>query len=302
MLSRRARIAQLIELCLYAGIGAWLVRSGAWSAAQALAFVVAGFLGVRLFLLVAMFAIAWVYRAPRAPEERIGLAATLVMLLREWAALLLLNLAELPWDRYLMRPDPEPRPAARTPVVLVHGYFANRGIFRDLVRHLEASGVGPVFTPSLRSWMAPIEALEEGLHEAVERIAQASGGQVVLVGHSMGGLAIRAYLARRGNARVARIVTIGSPHHGTAMAPFGQGENARQMRFGSAFLADLARSEGETGPGVPAISLYSPHDNMVVPHTTSRLAWATNISVPGFGHLDLLAAPEVRRVLRETLR
>jgi pimeloyl-ACP methyl ester carboxylesterase len=37
----------------------------------------------------------------------------------------------------------------------------------------------------------------------------------------MGGLVARAYLARHGAGRVAKLVTMGSPHHGTSLARLG---------------------------------------------------------------------------------
>ena len=43
----------------------------------------------------------------------------------------------------------------------------------------------------------------------------AASGKLVLVTHSMGGLAARAYLKRHGSARVAKLITLACPHHGT---------------------------------------------------------------------------------------
>ncbi len=42
--------------------------------------------------------------------------------------------------------------------------------------------------------------------------AATGASQVVLVGHSMGGLVARAYLRRYGGAKVRRLITIGTPH------------------------------------------------------------------------------------------
>ena len=187
-------------------------------------------------------------------------------------------------------------------MVLVHGYFANRGYFRALVSGLEAHGAGPVFAPNLRSWMAPIETAEEELHGHIERIVAGTGQpRVVLVGHSMGGLVARAYLARRGPGRVARLVTVASPHHGTALARWGIGPSGRQMRAGSAFLAALEAAEGARGAGVETVSIYSPHDNMVAPQATSRLAWARNVALPGLGHIAIAQSRELVAALLPVL-
>jgi triacylglycerol esterase/lipase EstA (alpha/beta hydrolase family) len=103
----------------------------------------------------------------------------------------------------------------------------------------------------------------------------------------MGGLGCRAYLTRHGGGRVARLVTLCSPHHGTALAPLGSGENARQMRIGSAFLMDLERRENGAA-AVPTLCVYSCHDNLVAPYDSASLEWARNVAIAGRGHFEIL--------------
>ena len=288
MLRRWMRAAQLVELAACLAVGAWLHARHGWGAGAVILGTAAWFAGVRLVLVCISSLLAWIFRTPRAPGERLGALATMRMVLGEWRAMLAVNLVQTPWENLLMRPDPVPAPTERVPVVLVHGYFANRGYFRTLVAHLEARGAGPVFVPSLSSWMASIEAGEAELHGHIERIAGGTGQpRVVLIGHSMGGLVARAYLARRGPGRVARLVTVASPNHGTALARWGFGPSARQMRAGCAFLAALEAAEAAAPTRVEAVSIYSPHDNMVAPQATSRLAWARNVALPGLGHIAI---------------
>lgn len=64
---------------------------------------------------------------------------------------------------------------------------------------------------------------------------------LLLVGHSMGGLVARAYLRRYGELRVARLITLGTPHRGSLLAHLGIGRNARQMEPGSVWLRELAK-------------------------------------------------------------
>lgn len=300
MFARIALLEQVLELGLYALVGAWLAQRHGFGIPGIVLFMAAGLLAARLALVCAAFAVAWLNRSPRAAPHRLGIAATAAMVLREWRALLELNLVLVPWERYLLRPDPVAAPAGKPAIVLVHGYLVNRGCFRTLVRNLEAGGAGAVFTPNLRSWLAPIECLEADLASAIEAAAAATGGKVVLVAHSMGGLGCRAYLARHGCGHVERVITIASPHHGTALAWFGLGENARQMRPRSEFLRTLAQAEGERGPGVPFTSIYSTHDDLVAPQEGSVLPWARNVALSGIGHVDLLgSAALAERVLGE---
>lgn len=293
MLARIALLEQVLELGLYAAIGSWLAARHGFGLAGIVLFMAAGILASRLVLVCAAFALAWLYRTPRIAGHRLGIAATAVMVLGEWRAMLELNLVLTPWERYVLRPDPRPAPGAPQAIVLVHGYLANRGCFRALVRNLEAGGAGPIFTPNLRTWLAPIERFEAELASAVEALAASTGGKVILVAHSMGGLGCRAYLARHGTAHVERVITIASPHHGTALAAFGPGENARQMRPHTDFLRALAHAEGGHGPGLPFTSIYSTHDNLVAPQESSLLPWARNVAMHGIGHVDLLACPKL---------
>ena len=105
----------------------------------------------------------------------------------------------------------------------------------------------------------------------------------------MGGLVARAYLRACGHARVAGLVTIGTPHHGSEMAHLGLGENARQMQPGSAWLRALAAEP----LGVPALALYSPHDNYVMPQDSARLEGARTMALPGLGHLAMASSRQV---------
>jgi predicted alpha/beta hydrolase family esterase len=141
------------------------------------------------------------------------------------------------------------------------------------------------------------------LDREIERIAAGTGREkLVLVCHSMGGLAARAYLCGHGADRVAKLITIASPHHGTLHALFAAGANARQMHRGSRFLAEICANEAERAPQCGVTSIYSPHDNLVAPQETSRLAWAKNIAIPGFGHLDMLRSRRLFEVVLEELR
>ena len=302
MLSRYARFAQLLELTLYVVAGVWLHRGHGWTVPAIAAAALGTMLAMRLAIVLTSVALGHRHRSPRDAAHQVDARGALRYFLREYRAWLVFNLVGMPWDRWWVRPDPPLAPAGHMPILLVHGYFSNRGYFRELVRELEARGAGPVFTPNLRSWFASIEAQEEEIHAAIERITAAAGQpRVCVVAHSMGGLAMRAYLVRRGAGKVAGLVTLASPHGGTALARFGSGENARQMRRGSVFLAELLRME-ETAPHPPAWSIWSCHDNLVAPQESSRLPWARNECVVGLGHVSLLDAPEVHARVVAALR
>ena len=303
MLSRYIRIMLALELAAYAAIAHWLHFVFGWSYARLAVVAIAALFLSRLAMVTLSTSLGHFARAPRPATHHIGTAAAIALVLREWRAVLANNFVYLPWHEYTMRKDPELAPTADIPVVLVHGYFSNRGYFRKLVQRLEARGVGPVFTPNFSAAFATIEDFVAELHREIERIAAATGQQkVVLVCHSMGGLAARAYLCSHGSARVKKLVTISSPHHGTVHALLGAGANARQMHRRSKFLQELCEKEARRAAGCGVTSIYSTHDNLVAPQETSRLEWAKNVALPGFGHLDILRSPRLAQVLLEELR
>jgi triacylglycerol esterase/lipase EstA (alpha/beta hydrolase family) len=117
----------------------------------------------------------------------------------------------------------------------------------------------------------------------------------------MGGLASRAYLRRYGKSKVARLVTLGSPHQGTLLARLGLGPNARQMRIGNPWLVALGAAGAVPLPQ-GSVSIFSHHDNYVYPQETrSRLEGATNVAIGGVSHLGMAFSPRVLDSLLQAL-
>ena len=105
-----------------------------------------------------------------------------------------------------------------------------------------------MYTLSYGPPLASIELFADQLAAKIAGIRAATGAaQVVIVTHSMGGLVARAYLRRYGGAHVRRLVTLGTPHHGSRHAWMMFGTPLAQMRPGSAFLARPQRGRGTRG-------------------------------------------------------
>ncbi|RYF44710.1 MAG: alpha/beta fold hydrolase, partial [Comamonadaceae bacterium] len=144
-----------------------------------------------------------------------------------------------------------------------------------------------------------IDAYVATIEQAVRRVETLTGRPPVLVCHSMGGLAARAWWRAHGvDGRVARIITIGSPHHGTWLARFSRMPNGRQMRQRNAWLAALELSETRR-PLPPCTCWYSNCDNIVFPARTASLPHADNRLLPGVAHVALAFHPAV---IADTMR
>ena len=298
MAARQFRWVLLGEFFLYGLLGVWLTSNAGWSPLEAVGLAVAVFLGLRLFLVGLTFVLMLLGRGELAPDLHLGPLAALRMVLEEYIAMILLFAVIQPFESIWMRPDRLTRPAGgRLPLLLIHGYQCNRAFWFWQRPLLEAAG-WVVATHSLEPVYSDIDAYAEGISRRIDEVLASTGApQLILIGHSMGGLASRAYLRRHGVAKVARLVTLGSPHQGTLLASLGLGPNARQMRIGSPWLRALAAP-------LPAgsVSIYSCHDNYVYPQQVcSTLNGAANVAIGGVSHLGMAFSPVVRASLLQTL-
>lgn len=274
----------VVELAL------WLHRAHDWHPALAMLGAAAVPVLADAAILGQQFAIgAWLRRRTR-PELRPGLAAAL----RAWFGEIVASLRTFFYAqiRYGARPLPSGAGRDRVPVLLVHGYFCNRQLWRPMARALAARGHA-VAAVDLEPVFASIDDYVGTLEREVARLARRTAAPAVaLVCHSMGGLAARAYLRARPDAPVCRVVTLGTPHRGTVHARFGLGENARQMRREGEWLGELERSETSRARALFTVVL-SHHDNIVTPQASQTLPGARVLEFSALGHLTLARAPEV---------
>jgi pimeloyl-ACP methyl ester carboxylesterase len=174
----------------------------------------------------------------------------------------------------------------RTGVVLVHGFICNRGLWLPWLERLRARGV-PFAAVSLEPVFGSIDDYPPLVEDAVRRVEAATGRPPILVAHSMGGLAVRAWLRDfAADDRVARVITIGTPHGGTWIAGQGRGENARQMRLGNPWLRALADAE----PAARAQRFtcwWSECDQIVGPSPTAVLPGSEARRLHGRAHVEM---------------
>ncbi|WP_396269689.1 esterase/lipase family protein [Ideonella sp.] len=177
-------------------------------------------------------------------------------------------------------------------VVLVHGFVCNRGLWNPWMKRLRAQAV-PYLAVNLEPVFGVIDDYPAIIEQAVQRVTQATGRPPVLVAHSMGGLAVRAWLQRyRADDRVASVVTIGTPHQGTWLAHGGSTPNARQMIPGGAWLTQLAASEPASRAG-RFVCCFGHCDNIVFPAMTAVLPGARAVLIRAAAHVDMVGRAEV---------
>jgi triacylglycerol lipase len=299
-LSRLARLQQFTVLATVALVCGWLALF--WNAPGPV--LAAGVLVLVFgYALVLALEFVAVYRVNRGdsvpPAGRLALA-------RAWWQEVRVAPQVFSWRQpFFWRgcPDDAVPPApGQTAVVLVHGFVCNRGLWLPWMRELLRRGV-PYTSVNLEPVFGSIDAYIPQIDDAVKRAHALTGRPPVLVCHSMGGLAARAWCAATPNAhtRVRQVITIGSPHHGTWLGQFSHVTNGRQMRQQGAWLKNLQAleaSQAPTGAYDRFICWYSNADNIVFPASTAMLPGADNRHVPGVAHVALAFDA---RVMEETL-
>jgi len=201
------------------------------------------------------------------------------------------------------------------PVLLVPGYGATGAGLQPLADSLEAEGREVVVVEPAGGGTGDLREQAEALGEVAERTAREAGAASVdVVGHSAGGVVARLWVAEDGGDALARrVVTLGSPHHGTEVADLGAGlapdacpEACRQLTTDSDVLAALNAGD-ETPPGPVWVSIWTDGDQVVVPPTSGRLdgsvAYAVQDVCRGLAvdHADLPSDPAVIGMVLDAL-
>lgn len=293
-ISRLARIQQLGLLLWFVAVTGWWLWPVAhnqgiyWAGWGLLLGGHAGILALELLIMV------WVNRRDAAPRARTR------ELMRAWCRESWWALRVFAWQqplRWRLWPDPVTAEPGSTAVVLVHGFVCNRGFWLPWLRHLHQRRL-PYVTVNLEPVFGDIEDYVGLIESAVQKAHALNGRPPVLVGHSMGGLAIRAWLVSRSDApcRVQQVITVGSPHAGTWLARWSHTANGRQMQCQGAWLQALETREREQRPRETYGQFtcwYSNTDNIVFPASTASLPGADNRLLRGAPHVGLAFEPDV---------
>jgi triacylglycerol lipase len=211
-------------------------------------------------------------------------------------ALAVLTLAPL-----LLGGSDRARPPSRDPVLFVHGWRGDRAQWVPMLRRFREDGWADA---RLYSWTynsgQSNAVTAEQLSRRIDQILVATrASRVDVVAHSMGALPTRYYLKKlRGDDKVDAWVSLAGPNHGTSAAEICFSAACREMRIGSAFLAEL-NAEDET-PGDPRYATWwSPCDEIIDPDASVALDGAANHRTHCIYHLDFFTDPHVYRGVRD---
>ena len=301
MIARLTRFMILLQLLTLAGLSTLLLSLG-WADTPAIGLLygIVMMTLLRASIILNNFFLSGALRQPMGNGQRAPLTAASARMLQEfWCSMVC-------WFQLF----PLARPFhihfagdSCPPVLLLHGYGANSGFWKPFSNQLSQASISHAAI-DLEPILGSIDDYAELIETSVQQLCHNNGAKtIVIVGHSMGGLAARAWLRRYGTARLESIITLGTPHFGSTLAGYGMGRNARQMLPAISgttkenhWLTALANSES---PAVRARmkSIYSRHDNIVSPQQSAHLPGAANMEFDLIGHVALGFDSEVMALL-----
>jgi triacylglycerol esterase/lipase EstA (alpha/beta hydrolase family) len=196
------------------------------------------------------------------------------------------------------------------PVLIVPGYGGGTGALQTLAERLTAAGRDATVVPLPGNGTGDLTESAAALDRAVAAARDRTGADTVdVVGYSAGGVVARLWVADGGAGQVRRVLTLGSPHHGTRLADLAGDIAANQCPVGCRQLATDSElitglnTGDETPPGPTWVSIWTTQDRTVTPPDSARLDGAVNLPVQSVcpdaqvRHGDLPRSPLVQEMV-----
>lgn len=188
-----------------------------------------------------------------------------------------------------------------TRILLIHGFGGGTRDYGALKRYLKKKKHEVEFfefTYSEKFGGVPVDVLAEELAAYIrEHIGEK---KFFVIGFSQGGIIFRRLALKHPElkAQVKAVVTVCTPHQGTAIAKAGFGKGVADLRPGSQTLCELDAHDD----GIPYYAVYNPYDPVVVPGTNAKYKHAvTNKEVRGLSHSLTFGHSDTLRFIEEVL-
>jgi pimeloyl-ACP methyl ester carboxylesterase len=184
-------------------------------------------------------------------------------------------------------------PLLPTPVLLLHGFAANKSNWMFLQRDLRAAGYGRIHALNYNPFRSDIPALAAACVRRARQLMEAAGtDRVHLVGHSLGGLVARYAVQLGGLEEAATCVTVASPHQGVPGARLATWPASICQISPDAEVLVRLRASSRRLP-TRFVAYYSNLDVLVPGHRAMIIEpalRATNVLIRDEGHLSILMA------------
>ncbi|MEV4312572.1 lipase [Actinocrispum sp. NPDC049592] len=194
-------------------------------------------------------------------------------------------------------------------VLLIPGYGGSQAALNVLADAIRATGRPAEVVALPGDGTGDLQEQVATLDKDVQQAYAGGAPSVDLIGYSAGGVVARLWVDR--NPRGARrVVTLGSPLHGTQIASTGTTvlpdacpTACKQLAVGSALLKQV---ENRPVP-VPWLSVWTEQDQTVIPPTSARLDGAVNVPLQGIcptaqvSHSQLPTDPAVTKLVLQAI-
>jgi len=178
-------------------------------------------------------------------------------------------------------------------VLLVPGMTIAAELFAPMAERLRRDGFNPVVYEDPALLTTGIEPAAKRLAARIEALVAETGeDRIDVVAQCVGGVTARYYVQRLGgDRRVDHLVTFVSPHHGSLPAVVAADvtgwQGMRDIRRDSALLQ--AVDAAPFPASVAFTSIYSCHDELLLPRDTAAVKGAVNVELcerRPIGHFD----------------
>lgn len=188
-------------------------------------------------------------------------------------------------------------------IVFIHGLYMRPWVMRPMARWFETRG----YATSSFGYKTTTESLELNVEQLSAHLDAINCNEVYLVCHSLGGLLARAYLeAVAEHHPIRKLITIGTPHRGAAIAQWmqskklgallGQSANKGLLENRSDWDLDvpLGSIAGDGGIGfLPLLTRDPEPSDGTVSVSETHLRGETDHIILPYSHTQLILVPEV---------
>lgn len=185
------------------------------------------------------------------------------------------------------------------PILLIHGYLHDSSAWVYHKWQLRRHGFGPIYMLNLGY---PFLSIHEYIKKAAikaSQIARETGrSDLILIGHSMGGIVSALYAIRSAPlGTVTDVITIGSPLAGTHVAKIAFGPDAREMERNSEFIKGVPAEIRKYQNKIRFYHIATKTDQLVIPYTSELIEGPSDrqFVLNDIGHVSLLYSPRVAR-------
>ena len=188
------------------------------------------------------------------------------------------------------------------PILLIHGYCNDGTVWAYLRNKLAKKDLGPLYIIHLGNPFLSLQGYVDCVLKKCEEIKKMTGKtEVILVGHSMGGLI--ASISAFQSESIPTVITIASPLAGTRVAKIGIGLSAYQMRLGSEITRDVTQRISKENR-IKFYHIGAKVDQLIIPSSSSLtgLDPTREFQFEDIGHTALLFSPRVAAVISHWLK